>query len=570
MKKLLLVAVVAMVGAITGCGDAALPYLVSIQVSPATASVAAGLTQQFTAQGTFSNGATRDLTTLVTWSSSTLYVASIASSGLATTFSQGTSTITASFTQPSGTVTGTDTLAVGAPALVSVVVSNSSVIATDSHSLGSVKMAVGTSLQFFAYGIYTDGGERDITSSVTWSSNQVKVATFNSAGQPGRAFGMTPGTTTITATDPTTNISQSATLNVTSATVIGIVVWPTNQTFAPFTKLNFSAVGEFSDGSKQDVTLDVTWNSTNTAVATISNVTPVGVATGVAAGSTTIQAALGGATGATSLTVSSASLVSIALARSTSGLAIGSTLFVHAIGTFSDGTVQPINTAATWSVSPSDGSIATVNQGLVTGVGIGTATVKVQIGTVSTDATLTVENVSSIAVTPATATIAQETATPFDAVATLTDGTKQDITSSVTWVSTTPATATISDVYGSGGWANGIAAGTDRIGAVLSGQIALVQLTVSSATLSSIAIMPALPQNIALGTTQQYKAVGTFSDSTTQDLSYQVTWSSSDPPVAIINGTGLATATGVGSTMVKAAGKINGIVETDDKALTVF
>ena len=575
MKKLLLLVVLVSLGGFIGCGEAKFPYLVSIQVSPGTPSVAAGITQQFTAQGTFSNGNTKDLTSLVTWSSSTPYVASIAGGGLATTYSIGSSTITASFTQPSGTVTGTSALAVAAPTLVSVVVTDSSVVVPGSNSLGTVKTAAGTSHQFLAYGIYTDGGERNITSSVTWSSSPIKVATINNAG---RAAGITAGAATITATDPTTSLAGSTTLDVTNATVTAIVVSPVVQTIAPLTRLNFTALGVFNDGTTQDITADSNWSSSDTAAATVTNSAPSGVATGVASGSTTITAALGGMSGSTGLTVSSASLTSIALTPSASGVAIGSTLPLNAVGTFSDGTKQPINLAAAWSVSPNDGSIATVDKtGLVTGVAAGTATVKAQVGTVSKTATLTIENLNSIeivpaaiAVSPVTAiTIAEGTATGLAAIATLADGSTQDITSSVTWVSPTPATATISDALGSSGWASGIAPGTVAISAVFDAQSAAVKFTVTNATLSTIAIMPTAAQNVALGHTQQYTAQATFSDSSEQDLTNQVTWTSSDLPVAVVNGNGLATSTGVGATMVKAAGDINGSTASDSKVLTV-
>ena len=158
----------------------------------------------------------------------------------------------------------------------------------------------------------------------------------------------------------------------------------------------------------------------------------------------------------------------------------------------------------------------------------------------------------------------------MDAVATLADGSTQDVTSSVTWVSANPATATISDAVGTSGWATGIAPGNAAIEAVFNGQSALVQLTVTNATLSTIAITPATAQSIALGHAQQYSVQATFSDSTTQDLTNQVTWTSSDPAVAVINGFGLATSTGAGSTTVKAAGDINGSTATDSKVLVVF
>jgi hypothetical protein len=575
LKKLLLVAVLAIVGAITGCGDAKIAYLASIQISPGTPSVAAGLTQQFTAQGTFNTGATRDLTSLVTWTSATPYVASIAAGGLANTYSQGSSTITASFaTQTNGTITGTATITVAAPTLVSIVISstplNNAYPVPVPYSGASVTTAAGTSHQFLAYGLYSDGGERNITSSVTWSSSATNVATINTSG---RAMGLIPGTATITAKDPTTGLTQNASLVVTNATVTAITVSPARQTIAPLTQLVFSALGQFSNGTTQDITADATWASTNIAVATVTSSAPNGVVTGLSAGSTVIGAVLGGVAGGASLTVSSASLVSIAfpmVSPATTGVAIGSTLLLNAVGTFSDGTKQNLNSSAAWTVTPSNGSIATVDKtGLVTGIAAGAATVKAQVGTVTQTYALNVQNLSSIAVKPASVTIAGGTATAFDAVATLADGTTQDLTSSVTWVSATPATATISNGLVWGGWASGIAAGTSTIYAVFSGQSGQSSLTVSSATLSSIAMTPATPQSIALGSTQQYKATATFSDSTTQDLTYQVTWTSSDPGVAVVNLTGLATSTGVGSTMVKASANINGSTHSDDKALIV-
>jgi len=74
-------------------------------------------------------------------------------------------------------------------------------------------------------------------------------------------------------------------------------------------------------------------------------------------------------------------------------------------------------------------------------------------------------------------------------------------------------------------------------------------------TLVSIAVTPANP-GIALGTTQQYSATGTFSDNTTQDLTTSATWSSSVPSVATISNTagsnGRATSVGTGTTTILA------------------
>ena len=60
-------------------------------MTPANPSVAKGLTQQFTATGTFSDNSTQDLTSQVTWASATTSVATITAAGLATAVATGTS-----------------------------------------------------------------------------------------------------------------------------------------------------------------------------------------------------------------------------------------------------------------------------------------------------------------------------------------------------------------------------------------------------------------------------------------------------------------------------------------------
>ena len=84
--------------------------LQSIAVTPANPSVAKGLTQQFTATGTFSDSTTQNLTSQVTWASATTSVATINAAGLATAVAPGTSTISAAL----GGVTGSTVLTVTA------------------------------------------------------------------------------------------------------------------------------------------------------------------------------------------------------------------------------------------------------------------------------------------------------------------------------------------------------------------------------------------------------------------------------------------------------------------------
>ncbi|MFP5236636.1 MAG: Ig-like domain-containing protein [Acidobacteriota bacterium] len=141
------------------------PTLSSITVSAASSSVAAGLTDQFKATGTYSDSSTSDITGSVTWTSATTSVASINASGLATSKAQGTSLITAT----SGTVTASATLTVNPAALVSV-------------SVNPASLQLGDSVQLKATGTYTDQSTQDLSGSATWTSSNAYVATIDSTG----------------------------------------------------------------------------------------------------------------------------------------------------------------------------------------------------------------------------------------------------------------------------------------------------------------------------------------------------------------------------------------------------
>jgi len=77
-------------------------------------------------------------------------------------------------------------------------------------------------------------------------------------------------------------------------------------------------------------------------------------------------------------------------------------------------------------------------------------------------------------------------------------------------------------------------------------------------TLTSIAVTPTNPA-ILTGATQSFTATGTYSDSSTQNLTSQVTWASSSTAVATINAGGLATGVSPGSTTISAtSGSVSG------------
>src|SRR5204863_6974708 len=151
----------------------------------------------------------------------------------------------------------------------------------------------------------------------------------------------------------------------------------------------------------------------------------------------------------------------------------------------------------------------------------------------------------------ASISIARQTTQQFTAMGTFSDGSTQNLTSTVSWTSSNVASATISSSIPTGGLALGVAAGVTNITATSGTISGMASLTVTSATPVSILVTPA-SASLPLGLAQQYTAMGTFSDGTSQDVAGVVAWSSSSTSVASITVSGLATARNVGTTTISA------------------
>jgi len=161
-------------------------------VTPESASILVGDTQQFTAMGTYSDDTTVDITAEAVWTSSNAAVATV-DGGLATGVAEGTTTITATLDG----ISGSASLEVAAITLVSIAVTPE-----------SASILIGETQQFTAMGTYSDDSTADITAEAAWTSSDTAVATV----EGGLATGVALGTATITAT--LDGISGSAALSV--------------------------------------------------------------------------------------------------------------------------------------------------------------------------------------------------------------------------------------------------------------------------------------------------------------------------------------------------------------------
>lgn len=405
-------------------------------------------------------------------------------------------------------------------------------------------------------GVYSDGSKKDLTAASTWSSSSTAIATV---GPDGLVSTMAPGTTTIGAA--LSGVSGSVSLTVTAASLASIGVTPAKATLAVGSLQQFTAMGVYTDNSTHELSGDVNWSSSNTTVATIGD---TGLATTLAPGSTSIVAMLNGVySPAVTLTVTGASLQSIAITPAAPSLAAGASLQFQAIGSFSDGSTQNLTSLATWSSSSAATatiSNATGSSGLAKSLSTGTTSITASLNGLSAPAvtlTVTPAVLVSIAVAPATASVAAGTRQQFTATGTFTDLSTQDLTATAVWNSSDLSTASISNASGSEGSATGLQTGqatiTAQVGPVISSP---AMLTITAAALVSISVTPAAPI-VTSGNTEQFTATGTYTDSSTQNLTTSASWTSSNTAVATISnatGTnGLATSLAVGGTQITAA-----------------
>ena len=314
------------------------------------------------------------------------------------------------------------------------------------------------------------------------------------------------------------------------------------------------ATGTYSDGTSYDISTQVTWASSNTSVATVDT---TGLVTALAAGTANITAqgtnlaTSGAVSGSYNLTVYSATLSSIAVTPTNPTLPAGVTQQFRVIGTFSDGTLHEMPPTQIAWISLGAATIDS-GSGLATaGVAAGTAIIIATTEGISGSTTLTVTSatLSSAAVTPTNPIIPMGVAQQFTAIGTFSDGTSHDITTQVTWSSSNPLVATVNSsglvTVATSAAVNNAATITATLGSI-SGS---TTITVTAATLSSLVVTP----GIFVGSTQQFQALGWYSDGGNQDITTQVSWSSSNPSVATINSGGLATGVSPGTATITAA-----------------
>ncbi len=285
----------------------------------------------------------------IVWSAADTTIATVGPDGVVKSIGQGTTTVIAT----AGSVLASLTVRVATgPADIEVAPST---IAFD--AIGDTVTVVGT--------VVDAAGGTLSEFVVTFMGEDTLIATVDSVTGLVTAIG--GGATTVTVIGDT--VQKAIQVNVTQIPAT-VVVTPALATLIPGAQLTFTAAAE--DGNANPISdPSVTWSSADVTVATI---TGVGLATAVAAGTTTVIATAGPVADTADVmvvvvTVDSVDVSPDSLSLSVGGIGNVSARFFDAAGT------EILGPTATWASTDTD--VATVTStGVVTGVAPGTAWVR--------------------------------------------------------------------------------------------------------------------------------------------------------------------------------------------------
>ena len=541
--------------------------LKAISMTPATVSIPAGLTSNLLVAGTLTDNNPQASVTSpeIVFTSSNPSIASVDQTGLVTTHTMGSATITANkpavLTTSSGDITIQDSTAI-------------TVTAAEINQLtivGGTSLADGQSLQFSVQALKSDGSAyTPITpSDVTWFSDNTNVAFINSNGLlEARSAG--DARIQISKTSPSgLLISSAVEVTVTPPVLESIVITPsTDPDFVGVQVVDYKghnirlkAYGIDSVNAKVILSEGIVWNSSNSSVVllddqaigdeVLSELKATGTVTVTASKTVAGQGTI---VGSVSVNVQAALLEKISITADMASAPKGLTRQYNATGEYSDNSTQDITANVTWlSQSVSLATIASGGQ--LTALQVGTVNIQAKqtnaksVEVISDSSAFEIQSpvLKAMAMTPSSATVPKGLTKSFQVSGTNTDDSSvASVTSpEITWSSSNESLATVDQQ----GVVTSVAMGSVTITATKSGTLykdgsnlvvnASQVLTITAAELNGLTITGG-DTSLANGQELQFSVTGKNSDDTdfTPLTSSDVTWFSSDTNVAVISASG--------------------------------
>lgn len=523
--------------------------LASVGITPSSLAFTVGdPSQQVSAKAYYSDGTSRDVTNLGTWSTGNGSVATV-SAGTVTAIGAGTTNVTCSYQGKEGNCA----VSVSKPAVVVV-------SATMSQSQAS--MTVGETLGLTVTYKFSDGTGGSYGSISTWTSSDPSVATVSS----GKVTARKAGTTTISAKLSSTDNAQATCVVTVSPAAVTLSSVRLNTTSLSLPEgSTYTLPGDFrltavmSDGSTRDATYDASWSiAAGSSYITLSGMTLKAVKK---SGSATLRGSYtyGGVTKTADVTVSvtekEAPTVQ-SLSASSFSMAVGESVTMTGGGKFkvyakmSDGTTEDVTSKATYTVvSQNPSGAVSQNGNVIVGNKAGAGSLRASYGGKTVDFAFTVTEktvpVTSISLNKSNMSVAVNGSETLSV--TFNNGGEVPTNTAVTWSSSQQGIATVNQ-YGK---VTGVATGTCviTVTSVDGGKRAQCNVTVTPEVVAvqGITLNPT-STSVIVGGTATITATITPSNASNKNIS----WRSNNNGVATVDASGIVTGKGVGNATITA------------------
>ncbi len=353
--------------------------------------------------------------------------------------------------------------------------------------------------------------------TITWTSTEPHVA---SVGADGIVMALAPGQTRVIA-----SVSGAADTAFVTVSLGRLAITPGAVAAVIGSELQFTASLPGASGS---AAMSVSWSSSNPQVATID---ASGALTSLQEGTVTVQASAGGRWGDATVRVSKRSVESITITPGTSSIFPGQSAALNA-RMWNDSGKEVNGRSAEWSSS--DPAVATVKDGVVTGVARGTAILVAEADAARATATVNVLGVPVAKVTVKLPSGVLSIGAGMQATVVLLDASGTELDErTVAWQSSNPSIATVD----ANGVVTGIANGNVTINAISEGKVGSAALIVATPVASSVVIEPGV---VSVMAGQQAPLTASVVDQGGSPIAgTTVSWSSDNAGVAAVasNGT---------------------------------
>ncbi|KQL48384.1 hypothetical protein AN963_00760 [Brevibacillus choshinensis] len=442
---------------------------------------------------------TEDVAAKAEWSSDNPAVAD-ALKGKITAYGAGTATITAKY----GTKTAT--IAVDVDTTQKLEVNKQNVFLHVGEASEEIKLTA-----TYANG---DGAPVSVGDKAEWSSSKEGVAYYSN----GKIHAVASGEAVITAKYGNKSVSIQVDVEVPRS----LDIVPSYLTMKSGTTEKVKVKASFAGAAaSEDITSKVTWSSDNEDIVFAKD----GVISAYKAGSATITAKYGEKTGTVVVDVDVPQ--SLTADVTTVAIPVGGAKQVTITASYPDGTPENVTQKVTWASSAP--AVASVRQGLITGVATGAASVTATFGNRTVTIPVSVGVLQTLTVDKKKLVMSNGKSETVNVTAAYADGTSKNVNEQAAWTSSSAAVAEVNQ-----GKITATGSGKATITATFDGKTVTIAVEVDQAT--TLSVDPRL-LILTVNESADIKLTATDSAGNTSNVTTDAEWVSSAIKIAdVANG----------------------------------